>query len=236
MEKFRMFGQKIENLVNKAEISYELLLRSEKNNSFPASEFGEIVANVTKHKEYISWLSDTLTLILNTYPQYNFSFNLDHQELEYEETFSMLEKLVIYKERIVVEITEIAPLLRNTPYFTSINMEAFQKIKDFGFKIALDDVGQGMNSTGNLLQVLDKIDRIKFSTLIFRKKIDEMYLKKLLIFIGDITYMANKELVVEGIEDSKFSEWINHNITQLHQGYYYSKPENIWPVEDLEGK
>lgn len=236
MEKFRLYGQKIENTMNKEEKSYELLLRSQKGERFPVEEFSKIVTNRNLHLEYSGWFTDTLISILETYPTYQFSFNLDHQELEYADTYEMLSKLVKYKERLIIEITEIVPILRNTSYFTQINYSAFKQIKEWGFKIALDDVGQGMNSTGNLIQVIDMIDRIKFSTLIFQRNIDELYLKKLIIFIADISYMAEKELVIEGIEDEIFSKWVGENITQLHQGYFYSKPQNIWPIESLEDK
>lgn len=236
MNKFRLFGQKIENTLDKSDISYELLLRSKEGNTFPVNEFGKVVTDEELHKSYTLWFTETLVSILQNYPGYNFSFNLDHQELEYEDTFLMLQKLWKYRERLIIEITEIVPILRNTSYFTQINYAAFKQIKNLGFKIALDDVGQGMNSTGNLLQVLEMVDRIKFSTLIFQRSIDEAYMKKLIIFIADITYMAKKELVIEGIEDSVFSNWVNENITQYHQGYFYSKPQNIWPIEELDGR
>ena len=75
-----------------------------------------------------------------------------------------------------------------------------------GFKIALDDVGQGINSLGNMLRLLDIVDRVKFSTLNFRY-IGYLNVQVFLSMIAKITSKAGKELVVEGIEEAQFSSW-----------------------------
>jgi len=167
---------------------------------------------------------------LEAYPDINISFNLDHQELEYDETYVRLRKLLKFKSRITIEITETLPISRKTDYFSDINILAFKKLKSMGFKIALDDVGQGINSLGNMLRLLDIVDRVKFSTLNFRY-IGYLNVQVFLSMIAKITSKAGKELVVEGIEEAQFSSWVGENITQLQQGFLYSVPKIIWPRE-----
>lgn len=168
MYRFRLFSQKIENMSDNLEKSYELLLRHENRDVFPVKEFGNIVSDHNKHENFIIWFTDSILSILEAYPDINISFNLDHQELEYDETYVRLRKLLKFKSRITIEITETLPISRKTEYFSDINILAFKKLKSMGFKIALDDVGQGINSLGNMLRLLDIVDRVKFSTLNFR--------------------------------------------------------------------
>lgn len=231
MVEFRFFCQRIKNTKNSNDKSYELLLRSADGASFPAEEFSKIVVNKEKHKEYLIWLEEAIKSVVERYPNKIFSFNLDHQELEYDDTFNMLKKLSKFKNRVIIEVTEVPPTLRNTSYYSHVNLSAFQKIKNMGYRIALDDVAEGINSIGNLFLLLDFIDRVKFSTLSFKCSMNEDQLKKFIVYISNIAKFAKKDLVIEGIEDDLFSQWVSENITHLHQGYIYSKPHNIWPVE-----
>lgn len=230
MYRFRLFSQKIENMSDNLEKSYELLLRHESRDVFPVKEFGNIVSDHSKHENFIIWFTDSILSILEAYPDINISFNLDHQELEYDETYVRLRKLLKFKSRITIEITETLPISRKTDYFSDINILAFKKLKSMGFKIALDDVGQGINSLGNMLRLLDIVDRVKFSTLNFRY-IGDLNVQVFLSMIAKITSKAGKELVVEGIEEAQFSSWVGENITQLQQGFLYSVPKIIWPRE-----
>ena len=228
---FCLSCQKIENTNDVNDRVYELLLRTTKGTGFPANEFSKIITNTIKHKEYVSWITQGVESILDKNHGVKISLNLDHQELEYSETFNMLQNLVRYKERIIIEITEAIPFSRSTTYFTNINVAAFKKIKKLGYEIALDDTCEGMNSLGNLLHVLDMVDIVKISILELKRNIEETQLKNLLLCLADIFIAAGKKIIIEGIEDAPFSNWIRDNITELQQGYLFSKPFLIWPLE-----
>jgi EAL domain-containing protein (putative c-di-GMP-specific phosphodiesterase class I) len=172
-----------------------------------------------------------LVRILASNPTTSFSLNIDPQELEYAETFTLFEELVEYKERLIIEITEKLPLQRNYSYFSSMNIEALKTIYQLGYQIALDDVGQGVNSLDNVIAVKDYIDIIKFSSLSFRRKISEESLHDIIVLFASIASHLEKTFVVEGIEDQEFASWLEENISCYHQGYLYSTPANILTID-----
>ena len=65
-----------------------------------------MISQQEEHQQYVKMAAKTLTRILEANPTKRFSFNLDPQELEYEETFDLLENLKEYKQRLIIEITE----------------------------------------------------------------------------------------------------------------------------------
>lgn len=209
--------------------SFELLLRSEEvlGNIFPKDKYVLCLSDEDTHREYLTWLAAEVISILGRHPETIFSLNLDHQELEYAATFEMLQQLQPYNQQLTIEITEVAPVQRTNGYFNTINRAAFKKINELGFKIAIDDVGQGINSFGNLLKVKDFIKRIKFSTLHFNRDISKESLEAYISFMDSIATELHKEFVVEGIEDEDFANWLTENTAGFHQGYFYSMPESL---------
>ena len=226
--KFLFYSQKIMD-VEKGEVnSNELLLRYQgsEGNYFPKNEYISCVVDPELHKQYIEWLDNYLIKLMNDTQDMVFTLNFDHQELEYDETIELLTKLSSYKNRLLIEVTEVAPLNREGGYFNSINVAAIQKIHDLGFKVALDDIGEGVNSIGALYSIGDYIDRVKFSTLNFRKVLTENQLKDLIKLFYNSSKIAGKEFVVEGVDDVIFSEWLEKEVKSLQQGYLFSVPKN----------
>lgn len=229
---FRFFGQAISYATSADVESYELLLRgkSEKSARFPTQAFSSCIQNHTEHKAYIVWLEKTIRSILQLNPDKSFSLNLDHQELEYEETFVFLKHLVQYRNRLMIEITEVPAVHRGADYFCAINVAAFKRIYEMGYKVAMDDVMQGINSLGNVTQVVNYICRIKFSMSNFRQSVDDEIIKQLLMTLSIFAHQLNKEFVIEGVEDCHTAKWVAEHTISLNQGYYYSQPSNVYPI------
>lgn len=225
--KLEFYRQKIISIDKKNEVdSYELLLRKIETNtaSFPQKDFIEFISDPVQHQAYTQWLQQTLKKILDAEPDLHYSLNIDHQELEYEDTFELLKNLSTYNQRLSIEITEIVPMKRSNYYFELFNKEGLEKIVELGFRIAIDDLGQGMNSITNMLSIKTYLYRVKFSLVHFKNCLSHENTKSLLLLMAKISFENDKEFVVEGIEDEKMSQWlINHNI-YLHQGYLYNRP------------
>lgn len=227
---FKFYGQQIVDGATGKLDSYELLLRGGADDVFPSVEYGEYITDHETHIEYIEWLKGELLGILQRHPDVKMSFNLDHQELEYEETFDLLESLCGYANQLIVEITEVSPVIRAegyTGYFKLINVKAFRMIHAMGYQIALDDVTDGMNSIGNLIAVSEFVSRVKFSIVNFHDVISDETIKKLILFVDSFTNEYQKEFVVEGVEDEELAKWLRENTTSLQQGYLYSKWEKL---------
>ncbi len=231
-DELKFYGQGIHHAKTKEIVFFELLLRKEDNkNIFPKDSYLSMISQQKEHQQYVKWLQKTLTRILEANPTKRFSFNLDPQELEYEETFDLLENLKEYKQRLIIEITEKPPMKRNYPYFSAVNVEAFKKIAQYGYQIALDDIGQGINSLDNVLELKNYFQIVKFSALSFQKKVSEDILQKIIVLFASIAVQLDKTFVVEGIENQKFASWLETNVCCYHQGYLYSTPEKIVTID-----
>lgn len=222
------FGQSINNVANGKVESYELLLReSFGGNAFPQKKFISFLVDHEKHMRYMKWLNVELKYLLTQHPNLEFSFNLDHQELEYEETFELLRSLAPYADRLAIEITEVSPIKRFNNYYSTIHVAAIKYIHELGFRISLDDVSQGVNSFGNLLQVKDYIYRIKFSAVPFAKTLCQDSLHQLILFFDSLAKELGKDFVVEGVEDVTFANWLKAQTTSHQQGYLYERPHEL---------
>lgn len=170
-DELKFYGQGIHHAKTKEIVFFELLLRKEDNkNIFPKDSYLSMISQQEEHQQYVKWLQKTLTRILEANPTKRFSFNLDPQELEYEETFDLLENLKEYKQRLIIEITEKPPMKRNYPYFSAVNVEAFKKIAQYGYQIALDDIGQGINSFGQCFGIEELFSDRQIFGIVFSKE------------------------------------------------------------------
>lgn len=233
---FSFYRQGIITVPLSSTAHYELLLRQEgeAGNTFPKGAYESFIKNHDYHKSYSQWLENTLKELLYEESDNHYTLNLDHQELEYEETFTLLENLKPYRKHLSIEITETPVYDRSGGYFHNLNIMAFKYIASLGYKIALDDVTQGVNSIGNLLTVLPYISRVKFSLVHFKSCLNNALLVQLLLFLREFCNTFDKEMVVEGIENETTAQWLlEHNIT-IHQGYYYDLPSPIPKIKQSQ--
>lgn len=88
-------GQQIIALEGKTSKEYELLMRRDIDGvaRFPYQEFITTMTDHDQHKQYVTELAVILPRVLSHNPNYTFSFNLDYQELFYEETFTLFEQI-----------------------------------------------------------------------------------------------------------------------------------------------
>ena len=223
------YRQKINSTTGQTKDAYELLLRGggPSNRRFPQAVYEQIITRHCAHSEYSKWLLETLRRLLDRHPQTHYALNLDHQELEYQETFAFLEALHDYHQQLSIEITETLPYHRKGAYYESINVDAFERIASMGYQIALDDIGQGMNSLGNLFAVKPYISRVKFSLVHFRTFLNQGELEALVLLFAQISASLEKEFVVEGIEDEETAKWLEDHQITLQQGYFYDCPRSI---------
>lgn len=96
------------------------------------------------------------------------------------------------------------------------------KLKDFGFKIAVDS----FPLDGQSVQTIQKspIDVIKISRD-FVKNINSNFMKeKLLSILMEFSKQNNRKIIAEGIEGAAAVEYIKKQDISLASGYYFAKP------------
>ncbi len=135
---------------------------------------------------------------------------------------------------LVIEVTEHS-LLNDLPLAQSI----FQRFRDNGVRIALDDFGVGYSSIKNLLEL--QFDALKIDrsfTAQIESSSKNRQLARAIILIGRELELA---VVAEGVETETQVNILSDMGGQLLQGYYFGKPMLLarateWIHERLKAK
>ncbi len=127
------------------------------------------------------------------------------------------------KSKISIEITEDA-IEKNREVAT----ENVRKCKDLGFKVYLDDLGNGYTSLSNLCDY--PIDIVKIDRDILLKA-DMPKGKDLFSGIIALAHSLNIGVICEGVETEEQNTLVSLSDCDFIQGWYYSKPI---PLEQCE--
>jgi len=95
-------------------------------------------------------------------------------------------------------------------------------LKNYGFKIAIDDVGSGYSTLGMISEI--NPDYIKYDLKLIHD-IDKMPIKReLLKSIINFAYEQNLTLIAEGVETKEEFETIRQLGVKYVQGYFFQTP------------
>ncbi|GAO35257.1 hypothetical protein SCT_0641 [Sulfuricella sp. T08] len=121
--------------------------------------------------------------------------------------------------RLIIEVTETALITQLHQASANLN-----KLRQDGFKIALDDFGSGYSSLGYLANM--PVDIIKFDISMVRH-LDAGGRQGLIVEnLAAMIIKAGYHLVAEGIETEKTLQKILGNGFSRGQGYLFGRPEN----------
>ena len=141
-----------------------------------------------------------------------------------EHICSVVDKFKVPHEYIELELTESAFFDDKAVLLTTV-----RKLKDFGFKVSMDDFGAGYSSLNSLKEL--PLDIIKLDAEFFRS-VDDVERSNLIV--GQTISLAKKlgmEIVAEGIETRDQVDFLAKQDCDLIQGFYFSKP---LPVQEFE--
>ena len=173
--------------------------------------------------------SFTLELIKQTFERIQdkqnieFSINLSIHDLESKETLSSILELVesykIDSNIITFEITETSVMsdIRHS-------IEIINKLKNQGFKIAIDDFGVGHSS----LQYLKDIpaDFIKLDGVFIKNLHTSSSDREFVEIIDKIIKMYGKKTVAEFVENNEILEILKYLQIDFAQGYFIGKAQS----------
>ena len=157
------------------------------------------------------------------------SVNLSRYDLMDEEYLDSLNKLVedagVDKKYIEFELTE-SVLVQDLDNI----VKKLNRLREQGYRVALDDFGSGYNSLYMLGQI--PANTIKFDRGFVLHSIDnemgEVVLKNLIKTFKEISF----EVLCEGVETEEEKEKILACCCEIIQGYLYDKPLNIIEFEN----
>ena len=132
-------------------------------------------------------------------------------------------RYVFEKRSLIIEITEDA--MEND---REKALENIIECKKMGFRVALDDMGNGYTSLSNLCDYPIDIVKIDRDILL---KIETEHGKELIMGMIALAHSLNLKVVCEGIETSEQNEFIENSECDYVQGWFYSK---VHPVKQGE--
>ena len=153
--------------------------------------------------------NDNLTLSCNftriTISEDNFALKINE----------IASRYVFDRTKLIIEITEDAIEKNHT-----VAMKNISKSKELGFRIALDDMGSGYTSFGNLCEY--PIDVVKVDRDILLKT-DKKNGRDLFVGLIALIHSLGFTVVCEGVETEEQNALVSATECDYIQGWYYSK-------------
>lgn len=152
---------------------------------------------------------------------YEFSVNISPLQLMDPRLFLDIKE-ILYKTDIdpsylILEITE-------TIFIDDVEktIKMITKLKELGVKIALDDFGTGFSSLNYLFEI--PIDILKIDKSFTRKLLTEDDKKAIIKSIIAMAHDLHMEVIAEGVEKETQVDYLEDNLCDVLQGYYFSRP------------
>lgn len=156
-----------------------------------------------------SFLNETHLLFINTDPSI-----MDRPEFK---DFSYLENGNIDPSQICLELTERT----SVKDFAKFRF-ALDALKSSGFKIAIDDAGEGYASIRTIAEI--KPNFIKLDMSIVRDIDQDTTKQNIAEFLVDMSKKLGTRLIAEGIETENEMRILTDIGADYGQGYFFSKP------------
>lgn len=237
--KYLIYYQAIYNPKTDNIIGFESLLRLKGNDNsiLPPSEFLPEIESNNMLFEISLWILEKIINDYNSiykctskdnndlYLSMNLSINEIENEYFVDKAIEILSNSNIGHNKICLEIVEKVKIDN-----VDILDRTIKKLKDAGFKIAIDDFGMEYSNL-DILKKLD-FDIVKLDKY-FVDDLGSCQIKQEVIeFISKIATVTNKSLIIEGVEEKYQLDTIKllQNNKLYIQGYFYSKP---LPLEEI---
>jgi EAL domain-containing protein (putative c-di-GMP-specific phosphodiesterase class I) len=141
-------------------------------------------------------------------------------------TVRVIREVGIPRENIVFEVTET-----DQTYGIDHLRDIVNYYREFGFRIALHDVGSGYSSL-NLIHHL-RPDFIKLDMHLIRRVDHDLYKATIARKILEIAQELDIRTVAEGIETTEEMNWVRDYGATFAQGYLIAKPSTLPLIEPV---
>lgn len=149
-------------------------------------------------------------------------------EARYGETLAILELLSIDPQRVVIELTEQQPA-----YDYDLLRDAVNHYRSMGFRIAIDDLGEGSSSLRLWSELRPEFVKIDMH---FIQGCDNDPIKKqFLQSIQEIAHKSGSQIIAEGIETVCELSCVRDIGIACGQGYYLARPA-LRPPRELDAE
>ena len=154
--------------------------------------------------------------------------NISSLQLQSVDIFNVIKEVLgdvgLDPRRLELEITESVLLDRREEVF-----QALYHLRHFGVSVAMDDFGTGYSSLAVLRDI--QFDTIKLDKSFMRDLTSDPVTQTLVKFVGELSTLLRKELIIEGIETAEQYEVVRRLGCNTAQGYLLGRPS---PASDLD--
>jgi len=228
-----VFLQPVVNMKNNHIIGAESLLRIQNNGIYYNTQ---AVVNQAERTRDINNIDlkvfeiscEYLTKLHEINPDFILEVNFSVDSLNHE-TVNKIKNIMnqssINANHIVIEATETSKIFNYKDV-----IEVLNELRDYGFKIAIDDFGSGYASLNHLARL--PITHLKVDKGLVQNCFDQKN-AMLMKSIKTLEESLGVIIVLEGIETQNQLDYFRTLNYDFYQGYYFSKPKPFDEIFDL---
>jgi EAL domain-containing protein (putative c-di-GMP-specific phosphodiesterase class I) len=205
-------------------IAYEALVRNEEPTLRAPPDLFEAAERLGRLRELGRIIRDRVAQTLVEIPVEGEIFvNVHALELDDDSLFAASSPLSAFAKRIVLEITERAPLDK----IKDANGRVAQ-LRAMGYRIAIDDLGAGYAGLTSFAQLEPEVVKVDMSLI---RGLDQSPTKqKLLRSIVGLCRDLEIKMIAEGIETVEERDTLVRLGGDLCQGYLFARPGRAFPT------
>jgi EAL domain-containing protein (putative c-di-GMP-specific phosphodiesterase class I)/CheY-like chemotaxis protein len=226
-EKLWMAMQPILSWRTRSVFAYEALLRTDEPSLRNPVEFLDAAERLGQTKELGRLVRRRIAdALIALPPSVNVFVNLHPQDLVDEELCAPDGALTPFASGVVLEVTERAALEQVHGL-----VPAIAKLRQMGFRIALDDLGAGYAGLASFALLEPEI--VKVDMTLVRGIHQSPTKQKLFKSFAGVCRELNTEIIAEGVELPEERDCLNELGGDLYQGYLFARPGRGFPRPQL---
>ena len=215
--------QPIVSWSNKSVVAYEALVRNEEPTLRAPPDLFEAAERLGRLRELGQIIRDRVAQTLIDIPiEAEVFVNVHALELDDDSLFDPSAPLSAFAKRVVLEITERAPLDK----IKDANARVAQ-LRSMGYRIAVDDLGAGYAGLTSFAHLEPEVVKVDMSLI---RGLDQSPTKqKLLRSIVGLCRDLEIKMIAEGIETVEERDTLVRLGGDLCQGYLFARPGRAFP-------
>lgn len=224
MDRLWVAAQPIVSWSRKTATAYEMLVRTAEPTLSNPTDLFDAAERLGAVREVGRKIRQLVAALLPSAPDGASIFvNLHPSDLEDDELSSSQGALTGHARRIVLEITERATLDRISGLSRRV-----ARLRDLGFRIAVDDLGAGYAGLSSFASIEPDVVKADMSLV---RGIDSSAVKqRLMSAIATLASDLNIQLIAEGIETPAERDCVTSLGADSLQGYLFARPGRGFPA------
>jgi EAL domain-containing protein (putative c-di-GMP-specific phosphodiesterase class I)/ActR/RegA family two-component response regulator len=224
LEKMWMAMQPILSWNKRQTFAYEALLRTDEPTLRSPLDFVEAAERLRRTDELGRRVRQKIADQLSSLPpKVNVFVNLHPTDLIDPELTAATGALTPFSSRVVLEVTERAALEKIPGIAASV-----QRLRQLGFRIALDDLGAGYAGLSSFALLEPEIVKVDMSLVrdIHQSPTKQKIFRSFTALCRDL----ETDLVAEGVENAEERDCLTSLGGDLYQGYLFCRPGRGFPA------